>query len=248
MAWIDTTTGETASTLKTRLEAAGARVNLSAEKPFVILSHDGANPLKETQTVETWEYRGLTEAAAKLLTKLSDDNTETVIYYAKRRTSNVLYQEQYLACATKSGTKLDIVAFRADESGKWVARATSVTYGASGTGWNNIRPEASETGIVVSQSSRTTAMEYGYDNTIVGYKQQTITTTVREYPFLTQEEKNTLCTSSDGTSLAEITYYDTEQTLHYFKYKVGTVVDAQARYIDEANGWIVTKTTEVYGA
>jgi len=247
MAWIDKAANETADGLKTRLQSLGVFVHTSASSLSSIVAYNGGNVLRQKQDVDIYEYRGITEDAAVLLKDLEDDQTTKTVYYAQRASSSDAVP-QYMAEAVTTGTRKEVQCYRANEGSGWVARVTETTYSAGGSGWSSTRPNASLTGVVVDKSKRSTSTEYGYGNTVVGYKLQQITTTVREYQFLTQQEAEDICVSSDGTTLGTIPYYDDEQNPLVFKYRFGTVVYSSMRYIDEVYGWTVTKTTEEWAA
>ena len=125
------------------------------------------------------------------------------------------------------------------------------SYSASGSGWSTTRPTASSTGITVSKTKRTIGTAYPG-----GMRTQTVETTVVEYPFLTQSEANNLCTSSNtmsavntGYTASRIVYTSTSTSVAQsysgtYTVYAGAIVSSVMRYIDEANGWTVTKTTE----
>lgn len=250
MGWRDYDSGSTPAQFAATLKAEGLCVTISEETASQIIAHNGSSPLKQKQTVKVEEYRGLTEAAAHALLGLEADNSTTTVYYAKRSTSTG-GTAMYIAVAARTGDVVNVASSRANEAAGYNVRTTTTTYSADGTGWSTTKPSASQTGITISKSKRTLVTTYP-----VGVYTQTVTTEVVEYTFLTQTAANNLCTSSSTMSSANHTY-TANRTVYtstgasqaqtytgsYTTYS-GTVVYSTMRYIDEVNGWTVTKTTE----
>lgn len=250
MGWRDYDSGSTPATFAATLKAEELCVTISEETASQILAHNGSTPLKQKQIVKVEEYRGLTEAAAHALLGLEADNSTTTIYYAQRSTSTG-GTAQYMAVAARTGNVVNVTTSRANEAAGYNVRTTTTTYSADGAGWSTARPAASQTGVVVSKSKRTLVTTYP-----TGTYTQTVTTEVKEYPFLTHAEATDICTSSSTMTSANHTYTATRtvytsmgssqpQTYigSYTTYS-GIIVYSTMRYIDEVNGWTVTKTTE----
>lgn len=253
--WRDADAGVTAATFAATLRSENLCVVVSEETASQILMHNGAAPLKQVQTIVTEEYRGLTYAAANQLLGLQSDGTTMTIYYAQRESSDGGVA-QYVAAAARTGSTVNVTTSRVSDAANYNVRVTTTTYSADGgADWTTTRPSASSSGVTVSKTKRTIITQYPS-----GVKAQEVTTTVVEYPFLTQSEANTLCTSSNSMSASRSAYTATRtvytatnssvaQTYTgYYTFYVGTIVSSTMRYIDEANGWTVTKTTEVTGA
>lgn len=250
MGWRDYDSGSTPAQFAATLKTEGLCVTISEETASQILAHNGSTPLKQKQIVKVEEYRGLTEEAAHALLGLEADNSTTTIYYAQRSTSTG-GTAQYMAVAARTGSVVNVTSSRANEAAGYNVRTTTTTYSADGTGWSTSKPEASTTGVTVSKSKRTLVTTYP-----VGAYTQTVTTEVKEYPFLTQAQANNLCTtsstmtSSNHTYTATRTVYTSTGSSQYQTYTgnyttySGIVVYSTMRYIDEVNGWTVTKTTE----
>lgn len=251
MGWRDYDSGSTPAQFAATLQAEGLCVTISEETASQILAHNGSTPLKQKQIVKVEEYRGLTEAAAHALLGLEADNSTSTVYYAERSTSTG-GTAQYMAVAARTGNVVNVTTSRANEAAGYNVRTTTTTYSADGTGWSTTRPAASQTGIVVSKTSRKIATFYAS-----GTRTQTVTTTITEYPFLTQTEAAAMCTSSNSMTAFSTTYTATRMVytsssstgvsqIYQGSYTVysGTVVSSTMRYIDEANGWTVTKTEE----
>ena len=250
MGWRDYDSGSTLAQFAATLKTEGLCVTISEDTASQILAHNGSTPLKQKQIVKVEEYRGLTEAAAHALLGLEADNSTTTIYYAQRSTSTG-GTAQYMAVAARTGSVVNVTSSRANEAAGYNVRTTTTTYSADGTGWSTTKPAASTTGVTVSKSERTLVTTYP-----VGAYTQTVTTEVKEYPFLTQAQANDLCTTSSTMTSSNHTYTATRQvytstgasqyqtyTGNYTTYS-GIVVYSTMRYIDEVNGWTVTKTTE----
>ena len=250
MGWRDYDSGSTPAQFAATLKTEGLCVTVSEETASQILAHNGSTPLKQKQIVKVEEYRGLTEAAAHALLGLEDDSSTSTVYYAQRSTSTGA-TAQYIAVAARTGTVVNVSTSRANEAAGYNVRTTTTTYSSDGSGWSTTKPAASQTGVTISKTKRTISTTYPG-----GVRTQTVETTVVEYTFLTQSEANNLCTSSNtmtaintgytavrtvytstGTSVAQ-TYSGT-----YTVY-AGAIVSSVMRYIDETNGWTVTKTTE----
>ena len=250
MGWRDYDEGSTPAQFAATLQAEGLCVTISEETASQILAHNGSTPLKQKQIVKVEEYRGLTEVAAHALLGLEADNSTSTVYYAERSTSTG-GTAQYMAVAARTGNVVNVTTSRANEAAGYNVRTSTTTYSADGTGWSTTRPSASQTGIVVSKSKRTLATNYP-----TGTYTQTVTTEVKEYPFLTQAEATDICTSSSTMTSTNHTYTATRTvytstgasqvqtyTGNYTTYS-GIVVYSTMRYIDEVNGWTVTKTQE----
>ena len=251
MGWRDYDSGSTPAQFAATLQSEGLCVTISEETASQILAHNGSTPLKQKQIVKVEEYRGLTEAAAHALLGLENDGSTSTVYYAERSTSTG-GTAQYMAVAARTGTVVNVTTSRANEAAGYNVRTTTTTYSADGSGWSTTKPSASQTGVTVSKSKRTIATTYPS-----GVKTQTVTTTVVEYTFLTQAEADNLCSSSNnmaahtGTYSAARTVYTSTGTsvaqsyTGSYTYYLGDIVSSVMRYIDEVNGWTVTKTTEV---
>lgn len=250
MGWRDLDPGLTPAQFAATLKSEGLCVTVSEETASQILAHNGSTPLKQKQVVVVEEYRGLTYDAAHALLGLEDDSSTSTVYYAQRTTSTG-GTAQYIAVAARTGSVVNVTTSRISEAGEYRVRTTTTTYSASGSGWSTTRPSASSTGVTISKSKRPILTTYPG-----GSKSQTVTTTVVEYPFLTQAEATNLLSSSNsmvahnGTYSAIRTVYTSSNTstsqayTGTYTYYVGTIVNSVMRYIDEVNGWTVTKTTE----
>lgn len=250
MAWRGIKTNETtAALLRAGLVAENFSVAISKTTGSSIIAHNGASPLKQTETVTVVEFRALTQAAAERLVGLAANGVTTTIYYAKRASGGTA--QTYIACAAKNGAAVNVQAVRHNESGGWTVRETTTQYGASGSGWSASKPSDATTGIVVSKTVGAVATQYE-----TGVKVQRVTTTVTEYQFLSKSEAEALCTASNSMTATRQSYTATRQVYNsanntwvaqsytgYFTYLHGTVTSSVMRYIDEANGWSVTKTT-----
>ena len=248
MGWRELGSGETnAATLRSALVAEGFCVEISKETGSAIVYHNGATPLKQTETVTVVEFRGLAPETAKKLVELENDGSTTAVLYSRRSTASA-GTSQYVAAVVRSGSVVKVTAQRSNDSGGWCVRETTTIYGYIGTGWTATRPtDSSTTGTVISKAEK--AIATPYDG---GVKTQTVTETVTEYQFLTYAEATALCSSSN-TMLATRAPYTYTRTVDgvaracvgYYTYLHGAVTGSVMRYIDEVNGWTVTKTTTV---
>ena len=250
MSWIDKQSNETAANLKTRLEGLGAYIPLSSSPGTSTIAYS-ANSLilRQVQSTTVGEYRALTHDAATLLASLSADNTESTIYYhgigSYTGTGNNRVYSEYVACGVTSGTKVDYVASRVNESDEWKVVRTETTYSAGATtGWTTTRPTAATTtGIVTGQSS-SSAYLYAYNSNPV-YATETSTTT--EFRFLSKSEAETKVSqnNSNDTKMWKWRYGTT--TFYVYTWK-GTIKSAVSRYIDLENGYTVTVTQKTLSA
>ena len=251
MAWrdINPTTETTAALLRSALVSEGYDVAISKTTGSSIIAHNGATPLKQIETVTVVEFRALTQAAAEMLVGLAADNVTSAIFYAKRASGGTA--QTYIAYAAKSGSTVNVQAIRHNESGGWTVRETTTQYSAEGDGWSTTKPSDATAGIVISKTKGSIYTQYE-----AGVKVQDVTTTVTEYQFLSKSEAENLCTSSNTMTATRTSYAAARQVYNsanntwvaqsyigYYTYLHGTVTSSVMRYIDEANGWTVTKTT-----
>lgn len=244
--WIDTTDDETAEALKTRLDAL-CLVPISKERGSTLASYNGVASLRQSQTVTTVEYRGLTRAAAEKLVALAKDDTTTVVYYAERKATGA---SGYLAYGIRSGTLLEVSASRTSEAAGWAARFATTEFGCdAGSGWSTTRPTSATGGTVVSVTSEL-ELHYYSTNTRAEPEVTRTTTTVTEHSLLTAAEADALMvpTANMVTRYAGFTFEDGDSSKAQEKMylQVGTRSSPEKSYTDEIYGWTVRVThTEI---
>lgn len=241
MAWLDAKTD-------TAADAAYAKALVSQSETTDFLYQHPSKPLKTSVKTEVTLYRGLTqEAATALATSLvSSSDLKTVFYYGDGDVSGEVV-------VALSGSKTDVQAQRADETGQWQVTATKTTYApATTTGWS-----ASNGGSVVTSKTKSASATFcgvayspTYHTDFYGHKTVTGTTAV----YVWQGEETTSETKRVSTEptvtvsqvSAEGQYTFGDKDYGQVTKRLGTRVTVSATLLPQGRGWSVTTTTTVF--
>lgn len=244
--FIDTTSGETAAALETRIVNEKQKVFVSKNSGISLAYSANGLVLRQKEDVETHEYRGLSQAAAvKLLSLASNAVTSTIYYKAIGSNGDVA------AVGIQTGTVVDLTVSRDGDSGVFTVTRVDTTYSAASTaGWDTTRPASSSTGVVTSKSKRSNRV-YTYNGDSIYSYQETTTT---EYRFLTQAEAASKVSAETSDSVGYTTYkHDATVSGSTIvgatvAVQTGTTKTASSRYVDADRGFTVTVNATTYTA
>ena len=221
----------------------------------LLFAKTGQPTIRQKETEEVTEYRGLTKDTAQGMVDISDSTTQTTYY---KQIGSEVYSITVL-----SGTKTAVSAARNDESDGWHATKRVVTYSTNpdltskttANGWSTTYPTTGTSeGRQVSFSSSTTPVTYYWGAALYSKKEVTVT----EYTGLTQTAAQSLVKSKTSSTIAQKIYqcisYTTQknQTVWsgscYAECTTGTNVYASSQKVSDTEGYRVTVTTEVWTA
>jgi hypothetical protein len=229
----------------------GATVVTSKESSSSILfAKNGVTPIRQYETVETTEIRGLTEVNAKSRVGVTDSTVQTT-YYTNSLGDGVVYSFTAL-----TNTKTEITASRVDETGQWVAVQKVHTYSTSTipNTWGTSKIDSD--GRAVSLSSSGVSRNVSYDKSmgyVFSYNGNTLYSTnvteVTEIAYIdTQAHANAIVSSNTTNSLS---YSKVKCVVSNGTYTLqvasGTEKHASAHYVDAEHGWSVTVTATTHG-
>ena len=229
----------------------------------ILFAKNGQKSIRQVETVETTETRGMTVTAGKDQGKVIDDQTTQTTYW-----SNIDGEIHSIDVTT--GTKTEWSSARKDESGQWVATKRVTTYSVIPATlpdiWGTKKLDA-------NGNEEQPPSEAGAGETVVSFDRSTS-------HIVTFDGKSLVSTIS--TEISEITKISTEaaakaivnawQATPETKYvhtpysvddpdnegavipcswaardvTVGTEKYASAKFVSSAEGWTVTKTKKVY--
>lgn len=247
MSWIDKHSGESATSLLTRLTNLNDYIPMSKTGGKTIAYSANNVILRQKEESAVHEIRGITEAAATLLKDLESDDTSTVIHYKAIGDNG-----EYAVVGLIIGTKKTVDAQRANEAEGWRVTITDTTYSASdANGWTTKRPSAaSATGTVVDRQKTATRLNIvwktGTDACAAVYQNEEIVTT--EFQFLTEQEAKAkidqyAADRAGEPLLLQATYGNSTYNAickNYTSYK------ASAKYVSAERGWTVTLSSITY--
>ena len=251
--WIDKTSGETAAHLLSRLQALNDHVFVRLDSGTTIAYSANGLILRQRETVEEKECRGLTEAAAHLLVDLESDTTATAIYYKAVGTNG-----EYAVVGIQTGSKTVVAVRRSSEGGSHTATITTIAYeAASADGWTTTRPSTAasdgiQTNYQVTTERLYTAVVNATSSPGVAVLCQNCAITTRQYLFLTQQEATEKTASlnaarSGGGYIAIFQYTIGGATTTYSKeVRALTSHLAHMTYVSAERGWTVVDTIREY--
>lgn len=224
-----------------------------------LFSRSGSTTIRQVESVETKEIRGLTESAAKGMCGVTDSTTQTA-YYAK-------IDGLVFSFTATTGTKTEKSGARRDESGQWCVteRKTtcSVTPSPLPSAWGTTPLNEDGEAIALSASGKTRMVsiensssniwEWGGDAV-----NQTIRVVTKEIRYINSETSASSIAAANNSNTVSITtlFHDTTQTgtdgeehvvVGAWCYaKTGTEKFASARRVSERDGWTVVVTEKTY--
>lgn len=226
----------------------------------ILFAKNGAETIRQVETVETEEVRGMLAANAKNKVVL-DDHTEQTVYWAN--IGGAVY-----SITVTSGYKVEWSAARVDESGQWVAtkrKTTYTTYPAqlpSAWGTTELNAEGQAVALSASGVSHDIAVDlsrsvlWSFNGKPVT---QTLKTETSEIRYVTNKSAayslvsaNTSNSVRDVQLVQDVTIVmGNGQTSTFVGawciVKSGVEKFASARYVSEKEGWCVTVTTKTHG-
>lgn len=236
--------------------ANGAAVETSKQTSSSILfAHSGyGTVIRQVETVETKEVRGLDESAAREKGGTISDSTAQHQAWAHifGRTHSISYL---------TGSKTEYSAARRDESGQWVVTETKHTFSISPanlpTDWGTTELDADGNAVSLS-SGGDAAISVSVEKTVSRLAWdvfQTLTTTVKEIRHVNTEANARSLVSANTPATqatpATVYYHSTlngnDTVSSWVSYMNGTEKFASARRVSESEGWTVTVTEKVYG-
>lgn len=240
-------------------DSTGTEVDTGKQTSSSILfpATGGVPTVRQFETVETKEVRGLTSTAAKgMVTTVNIDATVQTTYWKH------INGRTYTFTAT-TGTRTEKSAARRDESGQWVYTETTHTFSTSaiattGTGaWSTVELDGDGNAITLSaggDSPITISIEKT-SSRIAWNVFQTVKTTVSEIMHINSKANADSIvnanTPSSGAVPATVNHYQEIDGVNmitaWVVYMSGTEKFATARYCGAADGWTVTVTEKVYG-
>lgn len=222
----------------------------------LLFAKTGQTTIRQKETEEVTEYRGLTKDTAQKMVAVTDSTTQTTYY---KQIGSEVYSITVL-----SGTKTEISAARNDESDGWHATKRVITYSTepdltsskTANGWSTTYPTTGTSeGRQVSYSSSTSPVTYYWGASLFSKKEVTTT----EYSGLTQAAAQSLVQSKTSSTVAQKIYQCLSYTTNqgdtarlsgwcYAECTVGTNVYGSAQKVSDTEGYRVTITTEVWTA
>lgn len=225
----------------------------------ILFAKNGSETIRQAETVETSEIRGLTKTAAKNMAGVTDNSVQTV-YYAH-------IGDDDHAITVLSGTKIEKSAQRANEADGWTVTVKTTTYSTLPatlpTCWKDNRADAgvSTMNELVSRDRSSSYIWDRSDGNTPNALFATKTTSVYESTGLTKEEADNIVngTASENThTVARIAWEVYNGTAGdglgvgwyawaWASCQVGSDVFASARKVSDEEGWTVTKTVVEHG-
>ena len=217
----------------------------------ILFSRSGATTVRQIETDEVMEVRGLTQSAGKGKVPNAAnivDNTTQTSYYA-------FIDGLVFSITVTTGTKEEWSAARKDESGQWVATKHTKTYAVKGLNtsvWGTTPLDSDGTAIVLSTSGVTRTISKDKTASFV-YSAEgdtlcaTVTTTVKECRYIsTQAAAEAIVNANTSSSSMGSA---THRGLFVISLPVtsGTEKFASARYVSPQAGWTVTITEKAFG-
>lgn len=240
MAW-----GSTGCTVKTSKQSAST----------ILFARQGAATVRQTETVETKEVRGLTEESGEGLAAVSDSTVQTA-YYAH-------IDGLTFAITVVTGWKEEWGAARKDESGQWVATCRKTTYTSnvgSVPAWGTTPLDAEGKAVALSAAgvSRTVGRDKSSSlvYTFAGMRLITTIETVNvEYRYVADEAAAQAIVAANSTVADYVTVSTHVESqgsalpapYAYFAIPYGTEKYASARYVSPSEGWCVSVTAKTHG-
>ncbi len=172
----------------------------AASASTIVFAKNGSTTIRQIETIETTDYRGLDMASALAKVGVSDQTVQTK-YYA------TIGGEQY-SITLLSGTKTEVTAQRANDANGWTVTKRVTTYSSSPAAsatdftnvWKTTVSASSATGTVESyEMSRSHCRTCGDGHTLYSTKAVTVT----EYRNLTQSAASSLVSSSTADTVVE---------------------------------------------
>lgn len=216
----------------------------------ILFSRSGASTVRQIETDEVMEVRGLTQSAGKGKVPNAAnivDNTTQTTYYA-------FIDGLVFSINVITGFKEEWSAARKDESGQWVATKHTKTYAVKGLTnvWGTTQLDSDGTAIVLSTSGvtrtisrdKTASFVYSAEGDVLA---ATVTTTVKECRYInSQAAANAIVNANTSVSSMGSA---THRGLFVISIPVtsGTEKFASARYVSPQAGWTVTITEKVFG-
>lgn len=218
----------------------------------IVFAKNGSTTIRQIETIETTEYRGLDKTSALAKAGVTDNTVQTK-YYA------TIDGEQY-SITLMSGTKTEVTAQRSNEADGWTVTSRVTTYtsnpATSATAFTNVWSTSiaasSATGTVESyERSRSHCITCGpTGNRFALYSTKTVTVT--EYKNLTQSAAQTLVNNNTADTVTDKTlyfqnYYDSSwHTGLWYTLQTGTEKRASMRSAGDG-AYSVTVTQTDYG-
>lgn len=229
---------ETAENFKSRMVNAGNETIISNHRSSSIAYAGNSLMMRQAQEETSYEYRGLTEAAAKKLVGLTTFGASKIIYY-----HSVGNAGDAVAIGISVGTDSEYRMARVGDSNAFTVTRRDMVWTASpvGSGWTTTRPASSGSGVTVSLSG-TSQMVWAVNISgtmhMFNHRQKV---EVVQYRFRTKGEADTLVTNntSDNTTYQSYRYGSTG---FYGYAPTGTVKSATARYVDADSQYTVDVT------
>lgn len=194
--------------------------------------------LKQKEVTEVTEIRAYTSyATAKAAAEgyFSDTSTQITLYHTTDGGGFVM-------ASVMGGSIQTATASRVSEAGFYTVTVTKITYDNTGShsGWTTTRPAAGAG--FVSGISRT---KRGLTNVEGNQLWATETHNVREWRGCTAAEAASLVANCPADSLTDQTYKCMRIATEIGRYvaQVGTRYSTDSRYISDAEGYSVTRTT-----
>ena len=216
----------------------------------ILFSRAGSTTIRQIETEEVMEVRGLTAAAGK--GKVPDasnvvDNTTQTTYYAfiggVVHTINVI-----------SGSKEEWSAMRKDESGQWYATKRTKTYSSnvgSVSAWGTTPLDETGTAITLSASGVSKVISVDKSTSFVfdamgDVLTASVTTEVLEYRYVkTKANADTIVNANTSASSQGTARHGTV-TVVIVPVQTGTEKFASSRFVSAEAGWTVTVTKKTY--
>ena len=170
----------------------------------IVFAKNGSTTIRQTETIEITEYRGLDATSALAKVTVNDQTVQTK-YYA------TIGGEQY-SITLMSGTKTEVTAQRANDADGWTVTKRVTTYtsnpATSATAFTNVWTTSiaasSATGTVESyEMSRSHCRTCGDGHALYSTKSVTVT----EYRNLTQSAATTLVSNNTADTVTDTTIY-----------------------------------------
>lgn len=226
----------------------------------ILFSRSGSATIRQVETVETTEVRGMTAAKCKEKVVLSDSTAQTQ-YYAK-------IDGMVFSINVTSGSKTEWSGARVDDSGQWVATKRTTTYStypaSLPSAWSTTPLNANGEVMTLSTggTSRDVSLDYS-ENLLWNYAGHPVRSTLKtvgtEIMYVsTEAAANSLVLANTSNTVGDVSLkHDLQYTLGngqtaiavgaWLTVKSGVEKFANARYVSAAEGWCVSVTTKTYG-
>lgn len=225
----------------------------------ILFAKNGAATIRQVETVETEEVRGMLAENAKGKVIL-DDHTEQTAYWANIGGS-------VFSITVTSGYKVEWSAARVDDSGQWVAtkrKTTYTTYPAqlpSDWGTTELNPDGEEVTLSASGVTNVVAIDlsrgviFSFNGKPVTQQLKTLTKEIRY--ITSQAAAESVVSANTVDSVGDVQLYQDGEiemgdgttqriTMAWCTVKSGTENFASARYVSEKEGWCVTVTEKIH--